>query len=66
MIRALFYREYATRVSIGACTFVNFDGHMLDVAPVTIGSACQIDTRVQFLTATHPRDSEPRGIGGSP
>ncbi len=36
---------------------------MLDVAPITIGSACQIATRVQFLTATHPIDPEPRRNG---
>ena len=36
---------------------------MLDVAAITIGSACQIGTRVQFLTATHPIDAEPRRIG---
>ena len=33
---------------------------MLDVAPVTIGTACQIATRVQLLTASHPIDPEPR------
>jgi maltose O-acetyltransferase len=30
---------------------------------VTIGAACQIATRVQLLTATHPIDPEPRRIG---
>ena len=36
---------------------------MLDVAPITIGAACQIATRVQLLTATHPVDPEPRRRG---
>lgn len=36
---------------------------MLDVAPITIGAACQIATRVQLLTATHPIDPEARRIG---
>jgi maltose O-acetyltransferase len=36
---------------------------MLDVAAVTIGAACQIATRVQFLTATHPIDPLPRRLG---
>jgi maltose O-acetyltransferase len=36
---------------------------MLDVAPIEIGAACQIATRVQLLTATHPIDPEPRRIG---
>ena len=62
-IRAPFRCEYGTRVSIGARTFMNYDCLMLDVAPITIGSACQIATRVQFLTATHPVDPEPRRIG---
>jgi len=34
-----------------------------DVAPVTIGTACQIATRAQLLTATHPIDPEPLRIG---
>jgi acetyltransferase-like isoleucine patch superfamily enzyme len=36
---------------------------MLDVAAITIGAACQIATRVQLLTATHPIDPEPRRLG---
>ena len=36
---------------------------MLDVAPVTIGAACQVASRVQLITATHPIDPEPRRIG---
>ncbi len=63
VVRAPFRCEYGTRVSIGAGTFFNYDCVMLDVAPVTVGAACQIATRVQFLTATHPIDPEPRRIG---
>jgi maltose O-acetyltransferase len=63
VIRPPFRCEYGTRVTIGAGTFANYDLLMLDVAPITIGSACQIATRVQFLTATHPVDPEPRRIG---
>jgi maltose O-acetyltransferase len=33
------------------------------VVPITIGAACQIGTRVQLLTASHPVDPEPRRIG---
>jgi maltose O-acetyltransferase len=36
---------------------------MLDVAPITIGAACQLATRVQLLTAAHPIDPEPRRLG---
>ena len=62
-IRRPFRCEYGTLISIGAGTFVNFDCLMLDVAPITIGAACQLATRVQLLTATHPIDPEPRRIG---
>ena len=62
-IRPPFRLEYGTRVGIGARTFVNYDCLMLDVAPVTIGAACQVASRVQFITATHPIDPEPRRIG---
>src|SRR5436190_8120989 len=63
VIRRPFRCEYGSRVSIGAGTFFNYGCLMLDVAPVTIGAACQVATRVQFLTATHPIDPEPRRIG---
>ncbi|WP_354698101.1 Maltose O-acetyltransferase [Paraconexibacter sp. AEG42_29] len=55
--------EYGSRVTIGAGTFVNYDLVMLDVAPITIGAACQLATRVQLLTATHPVDPGPRRTG---
>jgi maltose O-acetyltransferase len=63
VIRAPFRCEYGTRVSIGARTFMNYECLMLDVAPITIGSACQLATRVQLLTASHPIDPEPRRVG---
>ncbi len=50
-------------MSIGAGTFFNYDCLMLDVAPIAIGAACQVATRVQFLTATHPIDPGPRRAG---
>ena len=62
MVRPPFYCEYG-EVSIGDDTFVNVGAVMLDVAPITIGAACQLATRVQLLTATHPIDPEPRRIG---
>lgn len=62
VVRAPFFCEYGA-ISIGDRTFVNVDAVMLDVAPITIGAACQIATRVQLLTATHPIDPEPRRIG---
>jgi maltose O-acetyltransferase len=63
VIRPPFRCEYGTRVSVGARTFFNYDCVLLDVAAVTVGAACQVASRVQFLTATHPIDPEPRRIG---
>jgi maltose O-acetyltransferase len=63
VVRPPFYVDYGTYISIGAGTFVNFDCVMLDVAPIRIGAACQIATKVQLLTATHPVDPEPRRLG---
>jgi maltose O-acetyltransferase len=54
--------EYGA-ISIGDRTFVNVDTVMLDVSAITVGAACQIATRVQLLTATHPIDPERRRIG---
>ena len=62
-VRPPFRCEYGTPVRIGAGTFVNYDCLMLDVAPITIGVARQVATRIQFLTATHPIDPEPRRLG---
>jgi maltose O-acetyltransferase len=69
VVMPAFRCDYGSNISIGSRTFVNFDCVMLDVAPIRIGSACQIATRVQLLTATHPIDPEPRRDGweyGSP
>jgi maltose O-acetyltransferase len=62
VVRAPFFCEYGA-ISIGDGTFVNVSAVMLDVAPITIGAACQIATCVQLLTATHPVDPEPRRLG---
>ena len=55
--------DYGTPITIGAGTFVNYDCVLLDVAPIAIGAACQLATRVQLLTATHPIDPEARRSG---
>jgi maltose O-acetyltransferase len=62
VVRAPFSCEYGA-ISIGDRTFVNVEAVMLDVAPIDIGTACQIATRVQLLTATHPIDPQPRRLG---
>jgi maltose O-acetyltransferase len=63
VVRPPLWVDYGTNISIGARTFVNYDCVMLDVAPIRIGAACQLATRVQLLTATHPIDPEPRRLG---
>jgi len=62
VVRPPFFCEYGA-VRIGDGTFVNVGAVILDVAPVTIGAACQIASRVQLLTATHPIDPGPRRAG---
>ncbi len=52
--------DYGYNVHLGARSFVNFDAVMLDVAPISIGADCQLATRVQLLTATHPIDAAER------
>lgn len=62
VVRPRFFCEFGA-ISIGEGTFVNVDAVMLDVAPITIGARCQIATRVQLLTPTHPIDPGPRREG---
>jgi maltose O-acetyltransferase len=62
VVRPPFACEYGA-VTIGDRTFVNAGVMMIDVAPITIGAACQIATRVQLVTAAHPVDPEPRRQG---
>ncbi len=52
--------DYGYNIHLGDRSFVNFDAVMLDVAPITIGADCQLATRVQLLTATHPIDPAAR------
>jgi maltose O-acetyltransferase len=63
VVRPALRCDYGTPITIGDGTFVNYDCVMLDVAPITIGAACQIATRVQLLTATHPIDPGARRVG---
>ena len=55
--------DFGRHVSIGARTFVNVDCVLLDCAPIVIGEDCQIATRVQLVTPTHPIDPGPRRAG---
>src|SRR5258708_14142495 len=63
VVKPTFRCDYGIHISIDAGTFVNYDCILLDVNPIRIGAACQLATRVQLLTATHPVDPAPRRIG---
>lgn len=63
VINPAFQCDYGFNISIGDGTFVNYDCIMLDEAKITLGACCQIATRVQFLTATHPIDPVTRRAG---
>jgi maltose O-acetyltransferase len=63
VVKPPFRCDYGWNIAIGARTFVNCGCVMLDVVPIRIGSACQLATGVQLLTATHPVDPEPRREG---
>ena len=63
VVKPTFRCDYGSNISIGEGTFVNYDCIMLDVAPIRIGAACQLATRVQLLTATHPVEPRPRREG---
>ncbi|HEU0335649.1 MAG TPA: sugar O-acetyltransferase [Gaiellaceae bacterium] len=63
VVRTPFRCDYGSHIAIGAGTFLNYDCVLLDVAPIRIGAACQLATRVQLLTAGHPLDPRPRRDG---
>jgi maltose O-acetyltransferase len=63
VVMPTFRCDYGSNISVGSRTFVNYDCVMLDVATIRIGEGCQIATRVQLLTATHPIDPETRRAG---
>lgn len=63
VVRPPFRCDYGTNIDLGAGTFINFDAIVLDVVDVVIGAACQIASRVQLVTATHPLDPASRRAG---
>ena len=52
--------DYGYNVSLGAQAFINYNGVILDCAPVSIGEKTQIGPGVQLLTCDHPREPELR------
>jgi maltose O-acetyltransferase len=59
-IKPPLYVDYGTYLSVGARTFVNYNLTALDVAPIVIGTDCQIGPNVQLLTPIHPMAARPR------
>ncbi|GAA2246688.1 sugar O-acetyltransferase [Rarobacter faecitabidus] len=55
--------DLGERITVGDGTFINFGLMALDIAPITIGKACQIGPNVQLLTPVHPIEPEPRRAG---
>ncbi len=62
-IRSPFACDYGSFIEIGAGSFMNVGGVILDCAPVTIGADVQMGPGVQLLTADHPRDPDRRRLG---
>jgi maltose O-acetyltransferase len=60
VVKPSFRCDYGAQITIGGRTFVNYDCVMLDVAPIAVGADCQLGTRVQLVTATHPLEPGPR------
>jgi len=60
-----FYCDYGFNIKVGKAFYMNFDGVILDVAPVTIGDNVMCATKVQILTATHSVDPDERNFSGT-
>ena len=61
--------EYGTNIKVGDNFFMNFDGQIMDVAPVTIGNNVFIGARVSLATPVHPLVASERNthiIDGKP
>ncbi len=46
--------EYGINIKVGDNFFMNFDGQLLDVAPITMGNNVFIGARVTIATPVHP------------
>lgn len=46
--------EYGTNITVGDNFYMNFDGQLLDVAPIKIGNNVFIGARVTLATPVHP------------
>jgi maltose O-acetyltransferase len=55
--------DYGGQITIGDDAYFNFDGVILDCAPVRIGARVLVGPRVQIVTATHPVGAAKRSEG---
>jgi maltose O-acetyltransferase len=62
-VRSPFACDYGSNITIGARSFMNVGGIILDCAPVAIGEDVQMGPAVQLLTPDHPRDPVRRRSG---
>jgi len=60
-----FYCDYGWNIQAGNDFYMNFDGVILDVAPVIIGHHVLCGPKVQILTATHSLHSHERNNSGT-
>jgi len=60
-----FYCDYGFNITVGNDFYMNFDGVILDVAPVIIGNNVMCGPKVQLLTATHSIDAQVRNFSGT-
>lgn len=59
-IEPSFRCDYGFNIHVGKNFFMNFNGVILDVAPVVIGDNVMCGPAVQIYTATHPVDAQER------
>ncbi len=60
-----FFCDYGFNISVGKNFYMNFDGVILDVAPVTIGDDVMCGPKVHILAATHSLDAHERIDSGT-
>ena len=57
VVRAPFYCDLGSNITLGSGTFLIFNCVVLDVSSVNIGDLTAIGPGVQILTSDHPRDA---------
>ncbi len=58
-----FYCDYGENITLGDAVFINFNGVILDAAPVHLGHAVKLGPNVQLLAVGHPLDPHRRRAG---